>query len=83
MAKVLMKKARKKTSVAGKAKKSTAKKAKTAARPAKKAVPPQPALAPAGDKLSFNHAMVYVKDVQRALDFYRSEEHTSELQSQR
>ncbi len=24
----------------------------------------------AGDKLSFNHAMVYVKDVQRALDFY-------------
>jgi len=25
----------------------------------------------AGEKLSFNHAMVYVKDVQRALDFYR------------
>ena len=24
----------------------------------------------AGDKLSFNHAMVYVKDVQRALGFY-------------
>jgi len=28
--------------------------------------PPEP-----GEKLSFNHAMVYVKDVQRALDFYR------------
>ncbi len=61
MAKVSVKKAKKKTSGAAKAKKSTAKKAKTATRPA---------LAPGGDKLSFNHAMVYVKDVQRALDFY-------------
>lgn len=25
----------------------------------------------AGDKLSFNHVMLYVKDLQRALDFYR------------
>ena len=72
MAKVSVKQARKKkTRPAGKAKKPTAKKAKTAARPAKKAAPPEPALAPLGDKLSFNHAMVYVKDVQRALDFYR------------
>jgi catechol 2,3-dioxygenase-like lactoylglutathione lyase family enzyme len=71
MAKVSVKKAKKKTRPAGKAKKSTAKKAKTVARPAKKAAPPPPALAPGGDKLSFNHAMVYVKDVQRALDFYR------------
>jgi catechol 2,3-dioxygenase-like lactoylglutathione lyase family enzyme len=63
MAKVSVKKANKKTRPAGKAKKSTAKKAKRAARP-------EPALAPVGDKLSFNHAMVYVKDVQRALDFY-------------
>jgi catechol 2,3-dioxygenase-like lactoylglutathione lyase family enzyme len=66
MAKVSGKKARKKTRPAGKAK-STAKKAKIAARPAKKAAPPEGG----GDKLSFNHAMVYVKDVQRALDFYR------------
>ena len=72
MAKVSVKKARKKTRPTGKAKKSPPKKAKTAARPAKKAAPPQPALAPAGDKLSFNHAMVYVKDVQRALDFYHA-----------
>ena len=70
MAKISLKKARKKTRPAAKAKKSTAKKAKTAARPAKKAARPQPAVAPVGDKLSFNHAMVYVKDVQRALDFY-------------
>lgn len=70
MSKISVKKAKKKTRPAVKAKKSTAKKAKAAARPAKKAAPPQPALAPAGDKLSFNHAMVYVKDVQRALDFY-------------
>jgi catechol 2,3-dioxygenase-like lactoylglutathione lyase family enzyme len=70
MAKVSVKKAKKKTRLAAKAKKSPAKKAKTAARPAKKAAPPEPALLPGGDKLSFNHAMVYVKDVQRALDFY-------------
>ena len=70
MAKVSVKKPRKKTRPGGKAKKSTARKAKTAARPAKKAAPLEPALAPGGDKLSFNHAMVYVKDVQRALDFY-------------
>jgi catechol 2,3-dioxygenase-like lactoylglutathione lyase family enzyme len=68
MAKITVKKAGKKTRPGGKAKKSTPKKAKMAARPATKAAPPQPP--PAGDKLSFNHAMVYVKDVQRALDFY-------------
>src|SRR5512147_770270 len=71
MGKVSVKKAKKKTRPAPKAKKSTAKKVKTAARPSKKAARPEPALPPAGDKLSFNHAMVYVKDVQRALDFYR------------
>ena len=32
-----------------------------------KAVP----LADGGDRLVFNHAMIYAKDVQRALDFYR------------
>ena len=71
MAKASVKKAKKKMRPVGKAKKATVKKAKTAARPAKKPAPPEPALAPGGDKLSFNHAMVYVKDVQRALDFYR------------
>ena len=50
-------------------KKSVAKKAKPAARPKKApiAAPPEAA----GEKLTFNHAMVYVKDVQRALGFYR------------
>ena len=71
MAKASVKKTKKKTSGAGKARKSAPKRAKPAAGPAKKASAPQPAVAPAGDKLSFNHAMVYVKDVQRALDFYR------------
>src|SRR6266496_338875 len=51
--------------------KATRKSAKrTVARPAKRpSAPPPPS--EAGDKLSFNHAMVYVKDVQRALSFYR------------
>jgi catechol 2,3-dioxygenase-like lactoylglutathione lyase family enzyme len=66
MAKASATKAKKKTSVARKAKKSTAKKA-TSARQARKA----PAPPVTGDKLAFNHAMVYVKDVDRALDFYR------------
>jgi catechol 2,3-dioxygenase-like lactoylglutathione lyase family enzyme len=67
MAKTSAKKAKKKTRPAAKAKAAPARKAKAPARPAKKAAPLPP---PAGDKLSFNHAMVYVKDVQRALDFY-------------
>jgi catechol 2,3-dioxygenase-like lactoylglutathione lyase family enzyme len=70
MARISVKKAKKKTRPAGGAKKSTPKKAKPTARPAKKAARPQPAVAPGSDRLSFNHAMVYVKDVQRALDFY-------------
>lgn len=37
---------------------------------AKPKIPPVPAEHP-GDKLTFNHAMIYAKDVQRALDFYR------------
>ncbi len=32
---------------------------------------PAPAPAPSGDKLTFNHAMIYAKDVQRSLAFYR------------
>ena len=49
----------------GKAKKAAPK--KVAAKAAKKPAAPEVA----GDKLSFNHAMVYAKDVQRALGFYR------------
>ena len=63
MAKASARKSKKKPSAAKKSKKPRA-----ISRPAKKA----PEVAPvAGDKLSFNHAMVYAKDVQRALDFYR------------
>jgi catechol 2,3-dioxygenase-like lactoylglutathione lyase family enzyme len=60
------------------AKKAAAKKAvsKRAVAPSAKRVPAkvQAPAAPApqpGDKLTFNHAMIYAKDVQRALDFYR------------
>ena len=57
----------KKRSIAKK-KRATAKRKMNVQR-AKKASTPQPP--EVGDKLSFNHAMVYVKDVQRALEFYR------------
>jgi catechol 2,3-dioxygenase-like lactoylglutathione lyase family enzyme len=58
------------------AKKVIAKKAvKRAAAPSAKRpvskVAPAKAAPDAGDKLTFNHAMIYAKDVQRALDFYR------------
>ena len=47
-------------------------KAKQTAKTVSKAVVKAPSAAPAAeDKLTFNHAMIYVKDVQRALDFYR------------
>jgi catechol 2,3-dioxygenase-like lactoylglutathione lyase family enzyme len=39
--------------------------------PAKKQVPPAAPQPQPGEKLTFNHAMIYCKDVQRALDFYR------------
>jgi catechol 2,3-dioxygenase-like lactoylglutathione lyase family enzyme len=62
---------KKKTLTASRTRKSAAKKAKRTAEPIRKV----PALAPAaeigGDKLTFNHAMVYAKNVQRALGFYR------------
>ena len=58
----------KKRSVAKK-KRATPTKRKMNVQRAKKASTPQPP--EVGDKLSFNHAMVYVKDVQRALEFYR------------
>ena len=62
--------AKRKTSHANKANKSAPKKAKRFAQPAKKAPAPRPAAEIGGDKLTFNHAMVYAKDVQRALGFY-------------
>ena len=53
--------------------KKAAKKVKRAAAPAKKPTAKKAVAEPAadfsGDKLSFNHAMVYVKDVERALGF--------------
>jgi len=63
-----------------KAKKASAKKSRVS-RPAKGAVAkkakpakPQPhkaAAAATGEKLTFNHAMIYVKEVERGLHFYR------------
>ena len=63
--------AKKKTSNPRGAKRSAPKKAKKSASSAKKAPAPRPAAEVGGDKLTFNHAMVYAKDVQRALGFYR------------
>ncbi len=63
--------AKKKTRAAAKAKRTAQPKARKTAQPAKKAPAPQPAAEAGGDKLSFNHAMVYARDVQRALGFYR------------
>jgi catechol 2,3-dioxygenase-like lactoylglutathione lyase family enzyme len=56
-------------------KKVSAKRASVA--PAKRATAKKPVALPIpeaqpGDKLTFNHAMIYAKDVQRALDFYRN-----------
>lgn len=45
--------------------------AKTKKPAAKVTATATPAPAPAGDKLTFNHAMIYAKDVQRSLAFYR------------
>ncbi|HET7186482.1 MAG TPA: VOC family protein [Terriglobales bacterium] len=66
-----MRKASKAKKPAAKAKKPATKKAagKRKATGAKRIAPQQEPVA--GDKLTFNHAMVYVKDVERALGFYR------------
>jgi len=48
-----------------------AQKAKKPVQPTKRAPARRPAAEVGGDKLTFNHAMVYAKDVQRALGFYR------------
>jgi len=54
-----------------KAKKSPPKKQKGALRPAKEIPAPRRAAEVGGEKLTFNHAMVYAADVRRALGFYR------------
>ncbi len=69
MKKTKARKAAKKTQTTRPAKRTAAKKAKTPAKRSK-----SPAVAPApetGEKLTFNHAMIYAKDVERALRFYR------------
>ena len=68
MAKVAARKLTTKKSIARKKKRAAPTRTKTSAQRAKKASASQ--AKEAGNKLSFNHAMVYVKDVQRALDFY-------------
>ena len=68
MAKVTRKK---KTNAGNKLKKSALRKAKKVTTSATKVPAPQPPAEVSGDKLTFNHAMVYAKDVQRALGFYR------------
>ncbi len=62
--------AKKKPGVRSKVRKAPRAKA-AKVRPAKKAAPAQPVVEAGGEKLTFNHAMVYVADVQRALRFYR------------
>src|SRR4051794_21109140 len=69
MAKAKAKPAKKaKSAAAPKARKAAAKPKKIATK--KPLVQEQPEAA-SGDKLTFNHAMIYVKDVARALGFYR------------
>ncbi len=62
--------AKKKTRKASQAKRSAVKTAKKTGRSAPK-TEARPAAEVGGEKLTFNHAMVYAKDVQRALNFYR------------
>jgi catechol 2,3-dioxygenase-like lactoylglutathione lyase family enzyme len=70
MKKPKAKKAAKKTQAKRPAKRTVAK--KTKAPSAKRSKPPVVAPAPeTGEKLTFNHAMIYVKDVERALRFYQ------------
>jgi len=63
--------AKKKASEVNKTKRAVPKKMKKTAGARKKAPASRPAAEISGDKLCFNHAMVYARDVQRALHFYR------------
>src|SRR5690348_6519250 len=69
MAKAAAGKLAKKRSIAAKNKRATPTRRKMNVQKAKRPYTPQ--LLEVCAKLSFNHAMVYVKDVQRALEFYR------------
>jgi len=62
--------AKRKSNLGKKTKKSPPGKAKKALK-AKKVSAPQLAAEVGGEKLTFNHAMVYAADVRRALSFYR------------
>jgi len=63
--------AKKRASEVNKTKRAVPKKTKKTAGARKKAPASRPAAEISGDKLCFNHAMVYARDVQRALHFYR------------
>jgi catechol 2,3-dioxygenase-like lactoylglutathione lyase family enzyme len=63
--------AKKKASEVNKTKRPAPKKTKKTVRTTKKVPASRPAAEIGGDKLCFNHAMVYARDVQRALHFYR------------
>ena len=63
--------AKKTTSAATKGKTSARQKARKTAAAVKKAPAPPPAAEVGGEKLTFNHAMLYARDVERALGFYR------------
>lgn len=52
-------------------KKSTAKKSRSTAKAAPRKIKAKASPAGTGDKLTFNHAMIYAKDVTRSLGFYR------------
>ena len=69
MTRVAAGKSAKKKSVVRARKRSAPKKAMANSRAKRTSTPQSPA--EVGEKLTFNHAMVYVKDVPRALDFYR------------
>ena len=63
--------AKRKSNPSKTAKKSLPGKAKKTLRQMKKVSVPQPPAEVGGEKLTFNHAMVYSVDVRRALGFYR------------
>ena len=62
---------KKKSGNRNKAKKSVPKKARRTVHKLKKALASCPAAETGGDKLTFNHAMLYAANVERALGFYR------------
>lgn len=63
--------AKRKSNPRKKAKKSPPRKAKKALRQVKKVPARRRSAEVGGEKLTFNHAMVYAADVRRALGFYR------------